>query len=306
MNRNSLIEKINELKKSLNAVILVHYYQREEVFDIADYIGDSLGLSQEAAKTDAGIILFCGVKFMAETAAIICPEKKVLLPELTAGCPMAEMITADELKELKSNYDHNELEVVCYVNSNADVKAESTICCTSSNSVKIINSIPETKKIIFVPDKYLASYTERITNRSFIKWAGYCPTHLKILSSDIMNIRNLHPDAKVLIHPECSIEVQKLADVIGSTGGMVDYIKKSYDKEFIIGTENGLIDYLKKIFKDKIFYPVNEEIFCPNMKKINLEKILWSLEDEKYEIKVEPAISEKAKKSISRMLEISR
>ncbi|HOK40888.1 MAG TPA: quinolinate synthase NadA [bacterium] len=304
--KNKIIEKILELKKKLNAVILVHYYQLGEVQEIADFIGDSLGLSLEAEKTNADVIIFCGVKFMAETAAIICPDKKVLLPDLYAGCPMAEMITREQLISLKDQYKDEDIEVVCYVNSNADVKAESTICCTSANSIKIVNSISPDKKIIFIPDKYLALYTERMTKRKFIIWNGYCPTHLLINKNDILNIKEKYPDAVVLAHPECSLEVQNIADVIASTGGMVNYVKNSNKKIFIIATENGLIYYLQKNFSDKIFLSVNERIICPNMKKIRLENVLWSMEEMRYEITVEDEIATKARKAIQRMLEISK
>jgi len=304
--KNKIIEKILELKKKLNAVILVHYYQLGEVQEIADFIGDSLGLSLEAEKTNADVIIFCGVKFMAETAAIICPDKKVLLPDLYAGCPMAEMITREQLISLKDQYKDEDIEVVCYVNSNADVKAESTICCTSANSIKIVNSISPDKKIIFIPDKYLALYTERMTKRKFIIWNGYCPTHLLINKNDILNIKEKYPNAVVLAHPECSLEVQNIADVIASTGGMVNYVKNSNKKIFIIATENGLIYYLQKNFSDKIFLSVNERIICPNMKKIRLENVLWSMEEMRYEITVEDEIATKARKAIQRMLEISK
>lgn len=304
MNNKDIIEKIKLLKKNLNAGILVHYYQNKEIQDIADYLGDSLGLSRQAKKTNADTIIFCGVQFMAETASIICPEKKVLLPELEAGCPMADMITAQELVNLKSKYKDQEIEVVCYVNSTAAVKAESSICCTSSNAVKVVQSLSKNKRIIFVPDKYLASYTEKITKRKIIKWHGYCRTHIRIQPEDINKIKEKYKNAIILAHPECTLEVQDIADVITSTGGMVNYIKESNNKEFVIATEPGLLDYLRKHFKNKLFLHPDDKIICPNMKMITLEKVLWCMEDQSNEIKVPYKIAEKARLSIERMLKI--
>lgn len=305
MTKQNLTNDILKLKKEMNAVILVHYYQNSEIQDIADYIGDSLGLSQQAKKTEADSIIFCGVKFMAETASILSPEKMVILPELEAGCPMADMITQKEVIDLKIQHKNEDYEIVCYVNSTAAVKAESTICCTSSNAVKIVNSIAKNKKIIFVPDKYLAYYTENITKRPIIKWHGYCRTHVMIKPEEVVELKKNYKNAIVLAHPECTHEIQNLADVITSTGGMVSFIKDSCKKEFIIATEPGLLSYLNKHFKDKVFLHPNKKTICPNMKLITLEKVLWAMEDKKNIIRVEKNIADKARLSIERMLKVS-
>ncbi len=297
-----LVEKILELKGVKNAVILAHNYQRGEVQDIADYIGDSLGLSQQAAKTSADIIVFCGVHFMAETAAILCPDKTVLLPDLDAGCPMADMITGQDMVQLKR--EHPEATSVCYVNTTAEVKAECDYACTSSNAVKVINYLKDKKKIIFVPDKYLGDYVSKQAGRELILWYGFCPTHAKIIPEDVLEQKKAHPDAKVVVHPECLPEVIELADAVLSTGGIVDYAKKSEAKQIIVGTEIGILHRLKKENPDKEFYPASKYAVCPNMKLINLEKILWSLEDMAHKVKVPPEISSRAKRSIDRMLEI--
>lgn len=299
-----IIEKIHKLKKERNAVILVHNYQRPEVQDIADYLGDSLGLSIAASKTDAKVIVFCGVHFMAETAAIICPDKIVIMPEVNAGCPMADMITVEKLKKLKS--EHPGVPVVCYVNTTADIKAESDICCTSANATKVVQALPE-KEIIFVPDKYLGMYTQsKVPEKKFIFYDGYCPTHLRILPEHIKKAKTEHPQALVVVHPECRPEVTSLADAVVSTGGMVKFVKESGAKEFIIGTETGIIYRLQKENPDKKFYPATELAICPNMKLITLEKVLWSLEDLKTVITVPEDIRLRAKKAIERMLEIGR
>jgi len=299
---NSLVEKIKELKKKRNAVILVHNYQREEVQDIADFLGDSLGLSIEASKTDASVIVFCGVYFMAETAKILSPQKTVIIPSKDAGCPMADMITKEDLKRLKEK--HPNAKVLCYVNTPAEVKALSDYCCTSANAVKIVNGLlKDEKEIIFVPDKYLASYVSSQTKKNFIIWNGYCPTHVKILAEDILKQKKLHPNAEVLVHPECTPEVIKLADKVLSTEGICKYAKTSKAKEFIIGTEVGIIYRLKKENPDKFFYPVSNNIICPNMKKITLEKVLWALEELNFEVSLQEDIILKAKEAIKRMLD---
>ena len=299
---NSLVEKIKELKKKRNAVILVHNYQIGEVQDIADFLGDSLGLSIEASKTNASFIVFCGVYFMAETAKILSPQKTVIIPDKDAGCPMADMITKEELIKLKEK--HPNAKVLCYVNTPAEVKAESDYCCTSANAVKIVNGLlKDEKEIIFVPDKYLASYVSSQTKKNFITWNGYCPTHVKIFAEDILKQKELHPNAEVLVHPECTPEVIKLADKVLSTEGICKYVKTSKTKEFIIGTEVGIIYRLKKENPDKFFYPVSENITCPNMKKITLEKVLWALEELKFEVSLPEDIILKAQKSINRMLD---
>jgi quinolinate synthase len=301
----NIVDKIKKLKKEKNAVILAHNYQLPEIQDIADFVGDSLGLSMEAARTDAAIIVFCGVHFMAETAKILSPQKIVLLPDKNAGCPMADMIDAESLKALQAR--HPDAVTVCYVNTSAAVKAYCDYCCTSANAVKIVQHIllnHKNREIIFIPDKYLAQYVSSQVKHDFIIWEGYCPTHAKILPENILEAKKLHPKAKVIAHPECRPEVTALADVVTSTEGMSKYIKKAPETEFIIGTEIGIIHRMKKENPDKYFYPVTEKAVCPNMKRINLEKVLWSLEDLSFEIIVEPDIMEKARLSIERMLKI--
>lgn len=298
---NKLREKIFKLKRERDAVFLVHNYQRDEVQDIADFVGDSLGLSQQAAKTNAEVIVFCGVHFMAETAAILCPDKKVLLPDMTAGCPMADMITAPKLRQKKQ--EHPRAKVVCYVNSTADVKAESDICCTSSNAVKVVEAT-EADEILFVPDKYLGHYVSTQTNKKIIGWEGYCPTHVKILPEDIEKARREHPAAKVIVHPECRPEVIALADEVGSTGKICSYPREVNADEFIIGTEVGILHRLRKENPTKKFYPASELAVCPNMKKITLEKVLWALEDMDCQVEVSKEVAQKALGAIEKMLKI--
>jgi quinolinate synthase len=299
---DGIVQKISGLKKQKKAVILVHNYQPPEVQDIADFLGDSLGLSQKAAETDAKVIVFCGVHFMAETASILCPDKVVLIPDISAGCPMADMIDAESLRELKKQ--HPDAVVVAYVNTTAEVKAESDICCTSANAVKIVSSLPE-KKIIFIPDKYLGQYVASQTGREMIFWEGYCPVHVKILADDIKRVKKEHPEAEVIVHPECTPEVIAMADKVFSTSGMCNYARETRSKEIIIGTEVGIIYRLQKENPDKKFYPASEGAICENMKKNSLEKVLWSLEEMKYEVKVEEKIRQKAKKAIDKMLQYS-
>lgn len=297
----NLVERIKELKKKRNAVILAHNYQLGEVQDIADFTGDSFGLSVQASETKADVILFCGVSFMAETAKILSPNKTVLIPDPDAGCPMADMITADQLRELKAK--HPNAHVLCYVNSSAEVKAESDVCCTSANSVNILRDVftPE-DEIIFVPDKYLAMYSAAKTGRNVILWRGFCPTHGKILAEEVLRQKEFHPNAKVLVHPECRPDVIQLADDVLSTSGMLRYVKQSPANEFIIGTEIGIMHTLKKENPGKIFYPVTELAVCPNMKYVTLAKIARALEDMKFEITLPSGIIEKAKRSLQNMI----
>lgn len=304
MSNEEITQKIKQLKEKHDVVILAHNYQIPEVQDIADFLGDSLGLSIEASKTKAKIILFCGVKFMAETAAIICPDKTVLMPDENAGCPMANMITVRQLREMKKLYP--KAKVVCYVNSTAAVKAESDICCTSANAIKVVNSIPKEDQIIFIPDKSLGDYVSKQTGREMILWNGYCPTHHRILAQNIINMKAKYPNAKVMVHPECTADVIELADVALSTGGMIKYAKESPDKEFIVGTEIGLLYTLSKQNPDKKFYPATKLSDCPNMKLNTLEKILWSLEDMVYKVTVPEDIRVKAWNAIDKMLKISQ
>jgi quinolinate synthetase complex, A subunit len=300
----SLIDKILELKKQRNAVILAHNYQRGEVQDIADFVGDSLGLSIAASKTKAKVIVFCGVHFMAETAAIISPDKTVLMPDDHAGCPMAEMITTEKLKNLKT--ENPGRPVVCYVNSSAAIKAESDICCTSANAVNVVKSLPN-KEIIFIPDKFLGMFVQsKLPEKKIILFAGYCPTHAKILPEHIVRAKAAHPGALVIVHPECRPETIAAADTALSTEGMIKYVRESKAAEFLIGTETGMIHRLQKENPGKKFYPVTDLAVCPNMKLTTLEKVLWSLEDLKTEIKVPKEIADKARTAIERMMAIGR
>src|SRR4030042_586538 len=298
-----LTEKILKLKKKRNAVILVHNYQLGEVQDIADFVGDSLDLSQRAAKTDASVIVFCGVHFMAETASILCPDKKVLLPDEHAGCPMANMITAPQLRARKK--EHPKATVVCYINSSAAVKAESYICCTSANAVGVVESL-DTNEIIFVPDQYLGHYISTKTSKKIILWPGFCPTHARIMPEYIVKLRHEYPEAKVVVHPECRPDVIALADEVLSTSGMIKFAGREDVQEMIVGTEMGIIYRLRKENPGKKFIPVSEQAICPNMKLITLEKILWSLEEMATEVKVPEKIRLKAKAAVDRMLVVGR
>ncbi len=298
-----LIEKITTLKKRRGAVILAHNYQLGEVQDIADFVGDSLELSQNAAKTTAEVIVFCGVHFMAETASILCPDKIVLLPDIHAGCPMADMITAERLKQRKRELPG--ATVVCYINSSAEVKAESDVCCTSANAVRVIESL-DAAEILFVPDQYLGHYISTKTDKKMILWPGFCPTHIRIQPQDITRLRLEYPQAKVIVHPECKAEVIALADEALSTGGMCRFAQQTEAKEIIIGTEIGIIHRLRKENPGKKFIHASEQAVCPNMKLITLEKILWSLEEVTLEVRVPEEIRLKAKTAVDRMLEIGR
>ncbi|MFQ5957062.1 MAG: quinolinate synthase NadA [Candidatus Brocadiales bacterium] len=301
----NIITKIQELKKRHNAIILAHNYQRGEIQDIADFTGDSLGLSQQAARTDADVIVFCGVHFMAETAAILCPDKTVLLPDPESGCPMADMITAEGLRKKKS--ENPDAKVVCYVNTTAAVKAESDICCTSSNAKKIVSSIPEEDEIIFVPDKSLGAYVSSVLGRKMTFWPGFCPTHHRILAQDIEKRKREYPNAKVVVHPECTGDVIELADHVASTTGIAKYCRESNVGEIIVGTENGIIHRLQKECPEKTFIPATEQAICPNMKKNTIEKVLWCLEDmdAKNEVTVPEDVAERARLAIDRMMELS-
>lgn len=302
MHTSLYIEKINKLKKKRDAILLVHNYQLGEVQDIADYLGDSLGLSLKAAKSDSKVIVFCGVHFMAETASILCPDKVVLIPDPLAGCPMANMITVEELRILKNK--HPEAAVVSYVNTTAEIKAESDICCTSANADKIVNSL-EASEIIFVPDKYLAHYVSTKTEKKIIPWNGYCPTHIRILMEHILEQKKLHPKAKVIVHPECTPNVIDLADEVLSTSGMVRYARESRAKEIIVGTEIGIIYRLRKENPNKKFYAASNSAVCPNMKLNTQEKVIWSLENMKHQIKIPQNVQVKAIRALEKMLEIT-
>jgi len=296
---NDLVDKIAKLKKEKNAVILVHNYQRPEIQDIADFLGDSLELAREAAKTDARIIVFCGVRFMAETAKILSPKKTVILPREDAGCPMADMITAEDLRRLKKNYPG--AKVVSYVNTNADVKAESDICCTSANAVKVVKNI-SAKRIIFTPDKNLAAYCQRFTDKEIIPWNGCCYVHERITEKEVRLAKEKFPDALLLVHPECKPSVIGLADEVLSTGGMVSFVNKSDKKRFLIGTEEGLIYRLKKENPEKEFYASGTAKMCRNMKLTTLNDVYLSLKEERYAIELPEGIIESAGKTLTAML----
>ncbi len=299
--QRELTEKILKLKNQRDAVILAHNYQLPEVQDVADFVGDSLGLSIEATRVPAGTIVFCGVNFMAEAAKILNPGKKVLMPDPRAGCPMAGMINAEQLRGLKNA--NPDAKVVCYVNSTAEVKALSDVCCTSGNAVGIVRSLGD-NEIVFVPDQYLGSWVEKQLNKKLILWNGYCNIHNKILPEHVIEKKKRHPKALVMAHPECTQGVADLADIVASTSGMIKAPSGSAASEFIVATENGILHQLGRLYPDKSFYPAYDDALCPNMKLTTLEKVLWSLEDEKEEIIVPDDIAKAAKRSIEAMIKI--
>ena len=296
-----LIEEILRLKKEKDAVILAHNYQIAEVQDIADFTGDSLELSRIAAAQEADVIVFCGVDFMAETAAVLSPEKTVLLPAADAGCPMANMITAGELRVLKQRFP--EAAVVCYVNTTAEVKAESDICCTSANAVKVVGSLSE-EQVLFVPDRNLGHYVARFTDKEILPWEGFCFVHDRITPADVIRSREAHPDAELLVHPECRPEVIDLADHVFSTSGMIRHVRSGSSKEFIIGTETGILHMMKKNCPDKLCYPLSPRAICTTMKKTDLQKVYRALETLTPRVTVPEDIAKKARMSIQRMLDI--
>ncbi|MFC2013956.1 quinolinate synthase NadA [Chloroflexota bacterium] len=296
-----LADKILSLKRERNAVILAHNYQLGEIQDIADFVGDSLELSQNAAKTEADVIVFCGVHFMAETASILCPDKIVLLPDIHAGCPMADMVTAEGLREKKREVPG--ATVVCYVNSPAEVKAESDVCCTSANAVKIIESV-DARDILFVPDQYLGHYVFTKTGKKMILWPGFCSTHIRIQPQYIVKLRQEYPQAKVAVHPECRPEVIALADEVLSTGGICRYARQEDVTQMIVGTEIGIIHRLRKENPGKKFIPASEQAVCPRMKLITLESVLLSLQEMTPQVKVPEDIRLRAKAAVDRMLEV--
>lgn len=299
-----MIDEILKLKKEKNAVILAHCYQNVEIDEVADYVGDSLYLSQMAAKTDADIIVFAGVYFMAETAKILSPSKKVLLPRLESGCLMADMINLQQLREFKAK--HPDIPTVCYINSTAEVKSECDICCTSSNAVKIVESLGA-KEVLFAPDTYLGTWVQsQLKDVKVITYPGYCPTHLRITPENIKTQKEKYPEALVLAHPECHQAVTALADYVGSTTGIMKFAAESKNKQFIIATELGVVERLQRDFKDKEFVLVSTKAICPNMKWNHLEDILNSLKYEQYEINVDEEIAKKAITCIDRMLEVSK
>lgn len=300
---DALKKKIEKLKKKRNAVIIAHNYQRDEIQEIADISGDSLALSQAAVRTDADVIIFCGVQFMAESASILNPDKLVLLPVMEAGCPLADMITPEKLRAKKREYPA--AAVVCYVNSSAEVKAESDIACTSSNAVQVVRALKE-KEIIFVPDKNLGRYVQsQLPDKNIILWEGFCPTHIRVQEEDVIRAKELHKLAEVVAHPECNPAVLALSDHICSTGGMFTYVKASSSKEFIISTESGMLYKLQKENPDKKFYLPTPHLVCANMKLITLGWVAYSLENMVYEIKVSDDVRDKAKKALDRMLAVT-
>ena len=303
MVKDELIQEIKRLKAEKNALILAHNYQIVEIQDLADYRGDSLQLSILAKEVKAPLIVFCGVKFMAETAAILNPESTILLPAIDAGCPMADMISLSQLKAFKQNYPGSP--VVCYVNSSVEVKAESDVCCTSSNAVKILKSFSDEKPILFVPDRNLGSWAGKQSGKKVITWDGYCLVHQYGFSEeDVLTLKNEYPDYKLLVHPECPPQIIKYADLVISTGGMVDWVKNN-DKA-IIATEIGLTEYLQHIYPEKSLIPLSPKAICKNMKKTTLENVYNALKYNQYVISVEPNTAQKARKAIDRMLELSR
>lgn len=298
----SLVEQIAKLRKDLNAIILAHNYQRPEVQDIADYTGDSLELSRKAAGTDAEVIVFCGVHFMAETAKILSPDKTVLLPDEKAGCPMADMITAEQLEQEKAKYPG--VQVVCYVNSSAAVKAGSDICCTSANAVQVVEAMDRDRPILFVPDQYLGHYAMRKADREMHLWPGYCPTHMKIGVEDVERQKARYPDAKVVVHPECRPEVIDAADEALSTGGMIRYARSYEGNTLVVGTETGILHRLRKENPAVEYVPVTEYGLCPSMKRITLEKVSWCMEEMQPKIEIPKDIRQRALRAVERMLEL--
>lgn len=298
--KNNLKNEINKLKREKNAIILAHNYQIGEIQDIADFIGDSLQLANEAAKVKQDLIIFCGVHFMAESAKILNPKKKVILPVKEAGCPMADMVSSEDLKEFKKN--NLDVKIVTYVNSSAEVKAESDICCTSSNAVDIVKKTGA-KKVLFVPDKNLGSYVEeQISDVKIIKWEGFCPTHHRVELEDVEIARKNYPGVKILVHPECRPEVFHKVDFVGSTSQIIQFVKMSDDKQFVIGTEKGIIYSLIKENPDKEFFILTEKLICENMKKTRLEDVYNALKNEEYEICIDEEIASKANEALERML----
>ena len=295
--------EIRELASERQAVILAHNYQRPEVQDVADYRGDSLGLSQRAARSPARMIVFCGVDFMAETAAILAPERKVVIPEPRAGCPMAAMVDVEGLLALKA--EHPGAAVVSYVNTTAAVKAVSDICCTSANVVRVIQSIPAGRKIIFTPDCNLGSWAAKKSGRELILWPGFCPTHDLITVQDVLKAKREHPQAKVVVHPECRPEVTAMADAVESTSGMIRFCREDSGGEFLIGTELGMIYRLSKDIPEKRFYPVTDVSVCPNMKLTTLDKVLRALKNESPVVSVPEDVRERAMYAVQRMIEVN-
>ena len=300
--QREMIEEIKKLKKQQNAVVVAHNYQADEVQEVADMVGDSLALSRYCANNSADIVVFCGVEFMAESAKILSPTKTVLLPERNAGCPMADMVTSEALQEKKGEIP--DAIVICYINSSAVVKAESDICCTSSNAIKVAKTVKQ-DKIIFVPDQNLGYYVaQNVPEKQIILWEGFCATHHKVRAEQVEKIREAHPDAVLLVHPECRPEVVEKADFVGSTKQIIDYARSSDKIKFIVGTEAGILYSLKKENPQKIFYLMAPGLICPDMKKTSLNSVYTALKEMKYQININEEIRLKAKGCLERMLEI--
>jgi len=300
MSAETLSDKVRRTARERGALILAHNYQIAEVQDVADFVGDSLELARKASEVEAEVILFCGVHFMAESAKILNPRATVLEPDQRAGCPMADMLPVEKLIEMKR--EHPDALVVTYVNSSAEVKAESDYCCTSGNAVKVVSALPVGREIIFVPDMSLGEYVAAKTGRKLFLFQGYCPTHHRITADALLEARRLHPNAKVVVHPECTPDVTAMADEVASTAGIMRYVKESREREFIIGTENGMLHRLARECPGKTFHHVTSRAICPNMKLNTLEKMLWSLEDMKYEVNVPDHTARKARLALDRML----
>ena len=298
-----MVAQIQSLKKERRAIILAHNYQVGEIQDVADFVGDSLELCQKAAQIDADVIVFCGVLFMAETAAVLCPNQVVLMPDLSAGCGMSEMISVDDLIRMKQA--HPNAVVVCYVNSSAAVKAESDVCCSSSNAKKIVESIPKDREIIFIPDQYLGAHVMRQTGRKMILYNGYCPTHVRMMAGELAEVIVKHPSATVLAHPECPQPISASADYVLSTSGIALQSKKTSAQKVIVATEIGMLHRLSKENPDKEFIPACSYCDCAHMKVNDLEKLLWSLEEMQYPITVSASVAARAKEAIDRMLSVS-
>ena len=298
-----IYEEIAELKKRRNAVILAHNYCRGEVQDAADFTGDSLELARRATQVDADVILFCGVYFMAETAAILNPSRTVLIPDPSAGCPMADMITADQLRAMKR--EHPGAIAVCYVNSTAEVKAECDLCVTSGNAEKVMATIPRGREILFVPDQHLGGHISGMEGRKYLLWPGYCPTHARLTPKMVAEARERHPGAPVIVHPECSKDVRDAADERLSTGGMCRFARESDAQTILVGTEVGILHRLRRENAEKTFYPVSESLVCPNMKKATLENMRDALRDMKHAVTVPEETAARAKRAIDAMLAIA-
>lgn len=300
--KEEMRQRILELKKQRRAIILAHNYQREEVQDVADKVGDSLELARWASQSDADVIVLCGVHFMAESAKILNPARTVLLPEPGAGCPMAEMIDVEELRQWKARYP--DARVVCYVNSSAAVKAESDICCTSANALKVVESL-DSHQVLFVPDEHLGHWVSRQSTKEIILYPGYCVTHQRLSREQVTAARAAHPDAPLLVHPECAADVVDLADVVLSTSGMTRYVKESSARTFLVGTEAGILYRMRLENPDKVFYSASSALLCPNMKKTHLKSVLLSLERNQYEITVPEETRLRAKAALDRMLAVA-